>query len=90
SLSDLERCRLSRRLVLRFFKMTWFGKYIQGMWVRCQTSPGRYEISQVNALSKGTVQPYKIDGVICNCTVKLVCGSVIRHIALDLISNGAF
>ncbi|KAF9060977.1 hypothetical protein BDP27DRAFT_1429443 [Rhodocollybia butyracea] len=90
SLSDLERCRLSRRLVLRFFKMTWFGKYIQGMWVRCQTSPGRYEISQVNALSKGTVQPYKINGVICNCTIKLVCGSVIRHIALDLISNGAF
>ncbi|KAF9033313.1 hypothetical protein BDP27DRAFT_1435914 [Rhodocollybia butyracea] len=90
SLSELEHCQLPCCLVLQFFKMTWFGKYIQGMWVRCRTSPGRYEISQVNALSKGTVQPYKIDAVICNCTIELVCGSVIRHITLDLISNGAF
>jgi hypothetical protein len=57
SLSDLERCRLSRRLVLRFFKMTWFGKYIQGMWVRCQTSSGRYEISQVNGEYLQAVSP---------------------------------
>lgn len=47
SLSDLECCRLSRRLVLRFLKVSWFERYIQGMWVRCPTGNGKYRIFRV-------------------------------------------
>ncbi|KAF9063336.1 hypothetical protein BDP27DRAFT_1368070 [Rhodocollybia butyracea] len=66
SLFDLERCRLSRRLILRFLKMSWFGKYIQGMWVRYPIGIGKYRILQVKALLRETVKPYQIDGTTYN------------------------
>ncbi|KAF9072144.1 hypothetical protein BDP27DRAFT_1418286 [Rhodocollybia butyracea] len=47
SLSDLECCRLSRRLVLRFLKASWFERYIQGMWVRYLVGTGKYRIFRV-------------------------------------------
>ncbi|KAF9053976.1 hypothetical protein BDP27DRAFT_1193773, partial [Rhodocollybia butyracea] len=90
SLSDLQRCRLSRHLVLQFLKVPWFERYIHGMWVRYLIGTGKYRIFRVQALSKETVEPYQINTTTYNRKVDLVCGGVIRNVSLDLISNGAF
>ncbi|KAF9065505.1 hypothetical protein BDP27DRAFT_1366398 [Rhodocollybia butyracea] len=86
SLFDLERCRLSRRLILRFLKMSWFGEYIQGMWVRYPIGIGKYRILQVKALLRETVKPYQIDETTYNRKLELDVQIKIRVMA-QLASN---
>ncbi|KAJ3976042.1 hypothetical protein EV361DRAFT_817349, partial [Lentinula raphanica] len=94
SLQDLERCRLSRRLLLKHHRAPWFPQYVKGMWVRYLLGHEHHEpiyrICQVDHLSDETVKPYKIEDKWFDRQAELVHGSAKKNFNLDQISNASF
>ncbi|KAJ3997325.1 plus-3-domain-containing protein [Lentinula boryana] len=94
TLQDLERCRLSRTLLLKHFLAPWFPQYIKGMWVRYligfEENVPVYRICQVNHLVEDPVKPYKIEEQWFDRQAELVHGLARRKFNLDQISNSRF
>ncbi|KAF9065277.1 hypothetical protein BDP27DRAFT_1332186 [Rhodocollybia butyracea] len=94
SIEDLERCRLSRHLLVKHLLAPWFGQYIKGMWVRYligdEDGQPVYRICQISHLAEETIKPYKIEEKMFDRQAELVHGSARKLFSLDRISNSKF
>ncbi|KAL0581688.1 RNA polymerase-associated protein rtf1 [Marasmius crinis-equi] len=94
TLAELQACRLDRIKLAKHCMSSWFGKYVEGAWVRYligNTPEGPvYRICQIDRLCEEATKPYKIDNIMFDRNVELVHGKSRKSFPLDKVSNTPF
>ncbi|KAF9030347.1 hypothetical protein BDZ89DRAFT_985499 [Hymenopellis radicata] len=94
SLADLNRCRVTRDMIVKHFLAPWFEDYITNAWVRycigLEGTENVYRICEVSSLSKDKVKPYRLDGIIADKGFELQHGKALKSFLMDKVSNANF
>ncbi|KAF8874836.1 hypothetical protein BD779DRAFT_1565326 [Infundibulicybe gibba] len=94
TMDDLEKCRLTRDMLVKYCLAPWFEDYVHGAWVRyligMEDGQPVYRICEVANLSADLVKPYVVDGKTLNQAFDLKHGKSVRSFSMDKVSNGPF
>ncbi|KAI0922796.1 hypothetical protein AcV5_009677 [Taiwanofungus camphoratus] len=93
ALEDLNKCRISRDMLVRYLMTPWFEDFVTGAWVRLligqEGSEPIYRICEVLNV-KANAKPYKVNEKMCTQELELRHGLSTRFFHMDKVSNAPF
>ncbi|KXN89714.1 hypothetical protein AN958_05254 [Leucoagaricus sp. SymC.cos] len=95
TIDDVEKCRLTRDLLVKHSLAPWFEDYVKGAYVRYlvgndQDGKPTYRICEIQNLAADFVKSYKIDDKTLDQALELKFGKSVRVFLMDKVSNGRF